>query len=256
MQLLRGQNFHTVTYTVRNAVEHADLMTSDSVGRDLYAVGWQSKFKLDDFVIVGCPRLAGSLGLTGAGPRLTTPRSSVVSSRPGKTPHQIGGRPTGNAYSGEVAIGGPDIRLGAASLRSTVLRRDRGRLENGALFGRSALPVWMHASLNRGGRRHAAAFASCRPARAPREAFRRPHRMKLPSKRADRHSHSLAPECRSRGGVKHAGLPICPQISVLGLERHIVSGIDPQPYAPRYGMMATFPTNAPQFLHSRTHEIS
>ena len=40
-------------------------------------------------------------------------------SRSGKTSHQIGGRPARNACSGEVAIGGPDIRLDAARWRST-----------------------------------------------------------------------------------------------------------------------------------------
>jgi len=49
----------------------------------------------------------------------------VVSGRSGKTSHQIGGRPARNACSGEVAIGGLDIRLDAAREREHMGIPDR-----------------------------------------------------------------------------------------------------------------------------------
>jgi hypothetical protein len=76
-------------------------MTSDSAGRDLCAAGWQSEFKLDGFC--NCRAPATCSAFTGAGPKLTTRRSCVVSSRSSKTSHRM--RPAGNACSGEVAIG-------------------------------------------------------------------------------------------------------------------------------------------------------
>jgi hypothetical protein len=80
---------HTVTYTVRkHPVEHTDLMTSDSAGRDLCAAGWQSEFKLDGFC--NCRAPATCSAFTGAGPKLTTRRSCVVSSRSSKTSHRMG----------------------------------------------------------------------------------------------------------------------------------------------------------------------
>jgi hypothetical protein len=60
-------------------------------------------------------RLAGSLGLYGSWLNAETRRSCVVSGRSNKTPpHQIGGRPAGNACSGEVATGG----LGRPSIKT------------------------------------------------------------------------------------------------------------------------------------------
>jgi hypothetical protein len=60
----------------------------------------------------------------------------VVPSRSGKTPHQIGGRPAGNACPGEVAIGAPDIGLDAARERQHMGIPDRPIPARGGDFQR------------------------------------------------------------------------------------------------------------------------